>query len=306
MKIVRQNDTIQIEICVACQHNCSNCTRCVGHYGGKIKHWEMDFETFKRAVDSLVGFKSNQGVGLMGGDPILHSQFENFARYAAEKLGSENLGLWSCFPKFAEEKMLHLGKVIYECFGTVFANDHSRGDVVHSPFLVSIEECVEEKFMWYQIEHCWAWQSWSASINPHGAYFCEIAASMAALFNDGETAWPIEPGWWYRVPKDYVAQMEKWCPKCGGALCGPMAAEGRYSNEHIDDVSPGMLERLKQIDSPKVRRGEFAVHDLKPRPEARKMASYKDENYRQQIVRPYGLFLSINSRGFMAPFLKIT
>jgi hypothetical protein len=261
----------------------------------------MDEKTFKRAVDSMVGFKGNQGVGLMGGEPLLHPQFKEFAEYAAEKLGAENIGVWSCFPEGKE----HLGPVIADCCGTVFINDHTRGDVVHSPFMVSIEEVIDPRDMWYFIEKCWAWASWSASINTLGAYFCEIAASMAALFNDGEAAWPIEHEWWTRTPKDYVKQMEKWCPKCSGALCGPQPVQGRYSPEIVDDVSPKMLERLKAIDSPKIRRGEYVVHDLKPAPECRRMASYKDESYRKNIAKRYGLILVLNERGFMAPFRKI-
>lgn len=298
MKIIRENDTIQIELTSFCPRRCSNCTRFCTHYR---KPWYMQWEQFKRAVDSLATYRSNQGVGIMGGEPLYHPEFERFVNYAAEKIGPENLGLWSCFPP---EKARY-GELIERSFGTVFPNSHERPDVIHSPFLVSIRECVPEKDMWYLIEKCWAWASWSASVNLHGAYFCEIAASLAALFDDAETAWPVEDGWWLRTPKDYREQIEKWCPLCGGANCGSMVSMGRYSNEELDDVSPQMLERLQRIDSPRIRRGEYRMHDLKPQPEFRKMAAYKDEAYRNDIVRPYGLFLMCNDRGFMAPVGKI-
>jgi hypothetical protein len=100
---------------------------------------------------------------------------------------------------------------------------------------------------------------------------------------------------------DYVEQIRKWCPKCGGAV--PL--QWRVSTEIIDDLSPGNLERLKEIDSPKIRKGLFKVHDLVMIEEKRKMAAYKDENYRQKIAARYGLFLALNSRGFMVPFTKI-
>jgi len=257
----------------------------------------MDFETFKRAVDSLVGFQGKQGVGIMGGEPLLHPEFAEMAEYAALKLTPEKMGLWSCFP----ESKAHLGSVIADCFGTVFVNDHSIDTVIHAPFLVSIQEIADKKDMWYLIEHCWAWASWSASINPKGAYFCEIAAAMAMLFDDGETAWPVEPDWWLRVPKDYVAQMEKWCPLCGGAV--PL--KRRCSTEIVDDVSPGMLDRLKEINSPKIQRGEYEVSDLQICVDNRQMASYKDEFYRKRIAARYGLVLLLNEAGFQAPYGKI-
>jgi hypothetical protein len=298
VKCIRDNDTIQLEITSFCPKNCSNCTRACGHYGGKVKHWFMDFETFQKSVDSMVGFKASQGVGIMGGEPLFHPEFEKFARYAAEKLGPETLGLWSCFPP--EKK--HLGPVIAECFTTVFPNDHTRQDVIHAPFLVSSKEVIKDpKDLFYLIDHCWAQKAWSASVNPNGAFFCEIAAALSVLFDIKKTAWPIEPQWWAKTPIDYVDQIKEFCPLCGGAI--PLG--WRYSLETVDDVSPGMLERLKAIESPKISREEYAVHNLQLCVEKRPQATYKDESYRQEIVRPYGLFLVLNDRGFMTPYSRI-
>lgn len=39
----------------------------------------MDFETFKRAVDSMEGFPGL--VALIGGEPTLHPEFERFMEY---------------------------------------------------------------------------------------------------------------------------------------------------------------------------------------------------------------------------------
>jgi hypothetical protein len=256
----------------------------------------MTFDQFKQGVDSLIGFKKMTGV--TGGEPLMHPQFEEFCEYLHSKIPPEQCGLWSCFPPGKE----HYADSIEKTFGHVFLNDHSRPDVLHAPFLVSIDEVIKDKGdMWYMIDYCWAQRSWSASINPKGAYFCEIAASMAALFDDGETAWPVEPQWWTRSPMDYGEQVKKWCPLCGGAV--PL--KWRYSPEIVDDVSPGMLERLKTIDSPKIKRGEFAVHDLQMCQENRQKATYKDNNYRNDIAARYGLFLVINQKGFWTPFKKI-
>lgn len=256
----------------------------------------MDLDTFKRAVDSMVGFKHMTGV--MGGEPVLHPLFAEFCKYLNSKIPPEQTGLWTCFPEGKE----HLGPIIAETFGNIFINDHSRNDIIHCPFLVAIEEVVKDEMdMWYLIDHCWAQRSWSASINPLGAFFCEIAASFAAVFRDPETAWPIELGWWQKNPMDYVDQIKKWCPVCGGAV--PL--QWRVSTETVDDVSPGNLELLKKIGSPKIERGEFVVHDLQMCQEKRKSATYKDEHYRNNIAARYGLFLCLNQQGFMTPFQKI-
>jgi hypothetical protein len=100
---------------------------------------------------------------------------------------------------------------------------------------------------------------------------------------------------------DYVDQIRKWCPLCGGAV--PL--QWRTSTEVVDDVSPKNLERLRAIDSPKIEKGEFIVHDLQMCQEKRKSATYKDEHYRNNIAARYGLFLALNQQGFMTPFQKI-
>ncbi|XME04395.1 radical SAM protein [Lachnospiraceae bacterium C1.1] len=60
----------------ACNLRCSNCTRFCGNHK---KPFLMDIETFRKAVDSLKDF---DGVtGIIGGEPTLHPDFENFALY---------------------------------------------------------------------------------------------------------------------------------------------------------------------------------------------------------------------------------
>ena len=263
----------------------------------------MNLDEFKRAVDSLADFKGAQGVGMMGGEPVLHPQFEEFCDYMASKMPPERCGIWTCLPDLgSQEKNLHAGDVIARSFGTIFPNDHSRPDVIHAPFLVAIDEVVaDERDRDYMIDHCWAQASWSASVNPHGAFFCEIAASLSMLFGMRESAWPVEKSWWRRNPIDYRKQIKEFCHLCGGAV--PLG--WRYSTEIVDDISPKMLSRLQAIGSPKIKRGEFKIHNLQMQVENRQMASYKDESYRQAIARRYGLFLVLNTRGFMVPFKKI-
>ena len=45
----------------------------------------MDYDTFTRAIDSLDGYTGV--IGVMGGEPTLHPQFERFVAYIKEKFG---------------------------------------------------------------------------------------------------------------------------------------------------------------------------------------------------------------------------
>ncbi len=292
MKSVFDNDTIQIEITNACVLSCANCTRFVGHH---LKPYFMPFDQFRDAVDSMEGYPYMTGI--MGGEPLLHPEFEKMCDYAVSKLGRRHLGLWTCFPKGYERYR----EVICRSFDHIFLNDHTRTDIYHHPFLVAAEEMIPHAGrMFLMINECWAQVSWSASINPRGAFFCEIAAALSMLFDLGK-GWKVEKEWWMRTVKDYTSQIEQFCPKCGGA----MPLKRRKSTDDFDDISPGNLKRLKGR-SRKIDAGRYVVSDLKPIPEEcmEPLASYKDEHYRARIADRYGIFLVLNDLRFQTPYLK--
>ncbi len=287
---------IQIDVTNACVHTCSNCSRMCGHHK---KPFFMDFETFKKAVDSLEGYEGT--IGIMGGEPTIHPDFERFTRYLAskypkkegtsclieptddfirnlkfeeqcvtekyqEKAGSNarvtGPGLWSSIiSKYGEYYELIQDSFAYQC-----VNDHSIS-CYHQPVMVCRKDLGVSDKEWIGLrDNCWMQMNWSASITPKGAFFCEVAAALDMLF-DGPGGWPIEPGWWKRKPEDFAGQLH-WCEWCGLAL----ETRSRDANEGIDDVSETFLERLKTVDSPKLRKGLVNVY-------------HKDESEDKSLIR---------------------
>ncbi len=289
MRPLMDMDTIQIEVTNSCIHSCSNCTRFCGHQ----TPFFMSMDQVRQAVDSMVGYPNMTGI--MGGEPLLHPKFEEICDYAASKIPKSQLGLWSCFPRGYEQYR----DVICRTFGNLFLNDHSRSDIYHAPLLVAAKDVIkDEALMWNVIDKCWIQNAWSASINIKGAFFCEVAAARAILF-DGPDGWPVEPGWWKRTPKDFVKQMEDACPNCGAALSLPR----RGSTEEIDDISESNLVQLKG-KSLKIRRGEYVESDLRQVFNPQEMAKYKDFEWRQHVAARYGIFQVLNDKGFNEPHLK--
>ena len=284
-------DTIQIEITNQCHNRCSNCTRLIGHHE---KPYFMSFEQFKEAVDSMVDY--SKMTGMMGGEPLLHPQFREFCEYMRSRIDPAKLGLWTCLPKGFE----HYREDITQTFGNIFLNDHSRPDVLHGPILVSAKEIEgTEHNKWYLIDKCWMQQYWSASINPKGAFFCEVAAALALLIGgEDHKGWKVGPGWYNKIPKDFKEQMEKYCMLCGCA----MPLKKRESIDGRDDISPEMIERLKGI-SPKIKAGKYVKHNLALERDNRQTATYKDCDYRAVIAKSYGMFLVLNPEGFQSPYL---
>lgn len=280
MKSPQDMRIIQIDITNACMYQCSNCTRFCGHHK---KPFFMDFETFQRAVDSLIGYHGT--IGIMGGEPTLHPEFERFVHYLNDRLPKEykkehralvapqkdfiqsilldnkrnsevysyttgpretvvGVGLWSA--------MVPTYKKHYELIQDVFkmqaVNDHGSM-MYHSPILISRRDLDIPDEEWFQIrDNCWAQDVWSATITPKGAFFCEIAGALDMLFG-GPGGWPIEEEWWKRTPDQFGDQL-KWCEFCGIAI----ETYTRDANEWVDDVSESMYKKLEQIGSPKLKK----------------------------------------------------
>jgi hypothetical protein len=286
-------DTIQIEVTNACHLSCSNCTRLCPHIR---KPFMVDMDHFKLSIDSMKGYPKM--VGIMGGEPLLHPHFEELCDYALSQIPRAQLGLWSSLPPGKE----HYRDVIVRTFGNVFFNDHTI-EVRHCPILVGAEEVIPDPAdMWQAIDKCWLQECWSASVNPKGAFFCEIAASMSMLFDDPDHGgWPIEPGWWKRIPKDYRDQMEKWCPRCGCAL----SLSRRKSTDHVDDISPLNLSRLNG-NSRRVSAGEYQLHDCKQLDKPEEMFQYKNPVFRDKVAYRYGIYTSATPLQFLEPHLMTT
>lgn len=273
MKSPAEQKIIQIDITNACNHQCSNCTRFCGHHE---KPFMMDFETFKQAVDSLVDFPGM--VGIMGGEPTLHPEFERFVEYYASKIGPSTRSPRGCAPivDFSEYRTRELSEVkgrrglwtslgrgyykhfelIQEVFDYQCINDHVNPGL-HQALLVSRKELGIADNEWVKLrDNCWIQNLWSSGVTPKGAFFCEVAGALDTLF-DGPGGWPLDEKWWLRRPKDFGEQLQ-WCEMCGAALQVPR----RQANEEVDDLSPELYEKLKGRNSPKVLKQRVEVLNL--------------------------------------------
>lgn len=280
MKSPQHMRIIEIDITNACDKRCSNCTRVCGHHK---KPFFMDFDTFKRAVDSLEGY---QGIrSIMGGEPTLHPEFERFIRYLGSKFperenpyvypqkdfikkvhrvelgnlevindGVERIGIVGpgMFSNMGASYKKHY-EIISDILPFQGLNDHMN-PVYHQSALITRKELGITDDEWVKMrDKCWIQNEWSAGITPKGCFFCEVAGVLDMLL-DGPGGWPIEPGWWKRTPEEFGDQLH-WCELCGFAL----NTFTRDSAEEIDDISPEWYERLKKLDSPKLKSGRVNV-----------------------------------------------
>ena len=273
MKSPKDMGIIEIDITNACVNKCSNCTRHCGHHK---KPFFMDFETFKNAVNSLDDWDGC--VGLIGGEPTLHPEFEKFADYIGKRrlqkpltysrepisdmvkhmntylrdFGNSKTVLWSSLNNAYYRHF----EIINECFQAQGLNDHNN-TCMHQGLLMARKDLgIDDKEWIEKRDACWLQNTWSASITPKGAFFCEVAGTLDTLFN-GPGGWDVTKDWWKREPKDFGDQLH-WCELCSACLDVPK----RISNDGRDDITPTLLEKLKEVESPKIKRGEYVLWDL--------------------------------------------
>jgi hypothetical protein len=290
LKPIILKEAIQIEVTNACIYRCANCTRLVGHHK---KPYMMDLDYFKAAVEGIA--KTPTMIGVMGGEPLLHPKFKEICRYLQKKFPPEKLGLWSTLDK----RFKKYAPIIADTFGAILPNNHTHGQIFHAPIMLRSKEALGNRYI-NAVESCWIQNSWSASINPQGAYFCEVAAAIDIILKT-KTAFDIHTPWWRKKPSAYLKQVKALCSKCGVCL-NPTP---RKDSEKIDDLDLWWINKLKR-KSPKVKAGLYQkfcgrIFDT----QQSSVNSFRsDLNYFHKIAKEFGLKLVLQKNGYLKPQLS--
>lgn len=205
----------------------------------------MGLGEVENALQSLEGWP--RVIGMMGGEPTAHPDFEAICELYQKYFPREQCGLWTSGGKGFEKHK----ELITKTFRTILYNDHSETGK-HQPWMIASEEIIpDEKLRNELIDNCWIQKMWSPSINPKGAFFCEIAAVFDLLFDMGG-GYPTEKDWWRKDVTDFQDQREKYCGLCSMGI--PFADVPNDSP--VDYVSRKNLQRLERIGSPWVLEGK--------------------------------------------------
>ena len=157
-------------------------------------------------------------LGVIGGEPTVHPDFESVCRVIRWDWTSSGrwLALWtSGGPKYEKHKTL-----IDDAFSWIAFNDKTDPMCHHQPMTMASKDMVQDEELRAElIDNCWVQKIWCPSITPKGVFFCECAAAWDRLL-DGPGGWDIESDWLNYGPEEYKDQM--WaCQLCG--MCVPQS-----------------------------------------------------------------------------------
>ncbi len=199
-------------------------------------------------------------VGVFGGNPCVHPQFEEICKIMKKWVPWEQRGLWSnnlmghgkiCRKTFNPDVSnlnVHMNQAAYDEIRRDWPMAMPKGleeDSRHSPPYVAMKdmEDLEEEKIWELIGGCDVNQLWSAIIcvfrGELRGYFCELAGAQAML-HQAEDSYPdlgvrISPGWWNQPMEAFDAQVRKHCFDCGHPLRG-----------YGDNATTGVLEQVSK------------------------------------------------------------
>jgi len=254
----REQWCIEVDVTSACQRRCSNCLRLsVAH---RPEPWHMSVEQYAAALDAAAGFvkqpsdkkRRRRHIGMIGGEPLLHPKFLELCQVLEQKIPREHRAIFTGVKLDSHP----FGAIVRRVFSYVNENLHNT-NCFHQPVLVAPVDVVpDEAERREYISKCLLQEEWSSTFTPKGFFFCEVAGAFDAAF-DGPGGMSVEPECWKHDLDHYNEQIERWCHRCG--VCLPLP--GRLDSEHVDDVSPTNLQALKDINSPRVARGQYAEVD---------------------------------------------
>jgi len=269
---------IQIWVTRSCDKACYACTQ-----GSNLKGKSANItpEQFEIACLSLKDYFGV--VGMFGGNPALHPQFEELCKILCKHIPYSRRGLWcnKLFGKGAIARKtfnpsisnlnVHMDKEAYAEFkrdwpeSTVFGLE---SDSRHSPPFVALKDVEFNKDKrWDLISDCDINKHWSALIGVFRgelrAWFCEIAGAQSIL-HQNEPTYPdtgvqVVPGWWQKSMQDFAAQVRFHCHACGvplrmyGELSQAENGVEKVSKTHAAIYKPKKADRpVEVISSPSV------------------------------------------------------
>ena len=227
-----------IDITYYCGRKCVYCTRNDRHLGDKRYH--LSLPAVEQALVSYGGFPGL--IGIMGGEPLAHPQFKEVCEIIRNYYPPSKMHLWTSIEPATSKYKTDISKTFQHVAYHPHTPEQEAGFYHQPSTLASKDMVVDLNLRAALIDDCWLQRKWCPAVTIDGAFFCEVAGSIARI--SGKQGWPVESGWWKRMPP-YTDQIDL-CELCG--ICVPM--ERQKMSDKKQKISPSFLKLLQDTGRP--------------------------------------------------------
>ena len=233
-----------LDITNYCEKTCVYCSRWARHLRPD-QYFFMTLDEIDFALETLMPIKKSatawpSRIGLIGGEPTLHPDFEQICKLLLKRAPKEKYGLISYGGKVYKE---YLG-LIKKTFGLIEINEKNEDQKKvcrHQPATIAIGEAVPDDSLREKlVDNCWVQLNWCPTIAQDKAYFCEVAYAIDYLF-ELDCGWKVDYDWFVKMPAQFKDQVDMCCHLCGM----PVPMERQLLNNNKEMITPKLLELMK-------------------------------------------------------------
>ena len=282
MRPIENSSFVLIDITYNCGRKCVYCTRNDRHLGERVYNMSLD-----KIENALKCYKGYCGlIGIIGGEPLVHPQFEEICRLSSNYYPASKMHLFTSINPYKGK----YADIIKKTFNHIAYHEHSKEQeslYYHQPLTIAIKDVIKnEQLKKDLISDCWVQRKWCPTVTDDGAFFCEVGASIAKLMN--VKGWDVVLDWW-KTPVEKFGYQLSMCELCG--MCIPMNRQKMEDKKQ--KISPSFLKLLLDNNLPT---GEYDLFDkeitIKEMKEA--LSSWTPGFYKAQQLAEQFTFSTLN------------
>lgn len=227
-----------------CNLHCGGCAQFCGHFE-KEKLWSLSVDEIDKYIKLVKPYcQTNWNeFTIFGGEPTVHPEWNRIVDLLyshAPMTFRVNTNGRLGHKKFEKQKNI-----------TYYVDFHPDDQEFVSTMIAAIDVLnIDNKaYYWEKAqETCKIWKREGAMVYRGKAYFCEHAASMDWLYNNGENGWAVQEGVnpFLKTDDEIALQAEKFCHRCAWCI------EEKLPRQRVSDPSLITKTNYENLDSKKL------------------------------------------------------